>query len=417
MPEQSKYQQVQFIFVLTVAILIATVKVNKVVGDENLLYGGFKLGNEVLVEEYLDCLNGKRVGLITNATGVLSDGSRLYEVLIDKGMKVVRIFTPEHGFGANDDYSLKVPITTIPLYKQGNHLTPSDLNTIDVLVYDIQDLGVRYYTYISTLYYTMKDAEENGKEYIVCDRPSIASLSYVDGFMLDSNYKSFVGAVPVPVMYGMTVGELAQLLKSEISNNNNFNLKVIAMRGYTRLTNFEALNLPWVNPSPNIPDLISARLYPALCFLEGVNISVGRGTDTPFQIFGAPGLNTENIMMELAKSNIKGISFSLCSFTPDKKISSYDPEYMYKECKGITLKVTDPVNYEPVKINIAILIALKKHFSDFKWTKNNFIDKLAGTNRLRKMIDSGKTLDEIVDSYQDEIKKFNQLRTKYLLYN
>ncbi|MGB9696962.1 MAG: exo-beta-N-acetylmuramidase NamZ family protein [Ignavibacteria bacterium] len=421
MSEQFKntiWQKLPFILVFTIIVFsVSFIRVNKGISDERLDNIGFKLGNEVLIGEHLDLLVDKRVGLITNSTGILSDGKPLYEVLLERGIKVIRIFTPEHGFEANDDYSLKLPVPVTPLYKQNNHLTSSDLDNIDVLIYDIQDLGVRYYTYISTLYYTMRDACENYKEYIVCDRPSIASLSYIDGFMLDSNYESFVGAVPVPIMYGMTSGELAQLLKSQISGNSNFNLKVIAMKGYTRLTNFETLNLPWVKPSPSIPDLMSARLYPALCFLEGVNISVGRGTNIPFQVFGAPGLNTENVISELEKANIKGVSFSLCLFTPDKKISSYNPEYMYKECKGIALKVTDFQNYEPVKINILILIALKKHFAGFRWTKNNFIDKLAGTNRLRRMIDNGSSFEEIVDSYQEDIKNFNELRTKYLLYN
>lgn len=413
-----KWQKLLFNSIITVILfLICLVKSNKVICNEKLPDTDFKLGNEVLVDEYLDLLVDKRVGLITNSTGILSDGKPLYEVLLEKGIKVLRIFTPEHGFGANDDYSLKLSIPITALYKQNNHLTISDLSNIDVLIYDIQDVGARYYTYISTLYYTMRDACKNHKEYIVCDRPSIASLSYIDGYMLDSNYESFVGAVPVPVMYGMTAGELAQLLKSHIPDNSNFNLKVIAMKGYTRLTNFETLNLPWVNPSPNLPDLISARLYPALCFLEGVNVSVGRGTEKPFKVFGAPGLNTEDIVADLEKAGVKSISFSLCLFTPNKKISNYEPEYMYKECKGISLDITDLQNFEPIKINILILITLKKHFIGFKWTKNNFIDKLAGTDRLRKMIDNGMNFEEIVDSYQEELKTFNQIRTKYLLYN
>jgi uncharacterized protein YbbC (DUF1343 family) len=421
MSKQSKImvrlKSISFLIFVIILFLGCKIKSNKVNSVENLHNNSFKLGSEVLIDEHLDLLVGKRVGIITNSTGILSNGKQLYETLLEKGIMVVRIFTPEHGFGANDDYSLKLSVPVTPLYKQNNHLTSDNLNNIDVLIFDIQDLGVRYYTYISTLYYTMIDACNNKKEYIICDRPSIASLTYIDGFMLEKDYESFVGAVPVPVMYGMTAGELAQFLKDQIPDNNNFNLKVIAMKGYTRQTNYESLKLPWVKPSPSIINLTSARLYPALCFLEGVNISVGRGTDNPFQVFGAPNLNTEDILTELEKSNLKGVSFSLCSFTPYKKISSYDPEYMNKECNGISLKITDLMNYEPVKVNILILIALKKHFADFKWTKNNFIDKLAGTDRLRKMIDNGSSFEDIVGSYQEELKKFNQLRAKYLLYN
>ena len=421
MSKQSKImvrlKSISFLIFIIILFLGCKIKSNKVNSVENLHNNSFKLGSEVLIDEHLDLLVGKRVGIITNSTGILSNGKQLYETLLEKGIMVVRIFTPEHGFGANDDYSLKLSVPVTPLYKQNNHLTSDNLNNIDVLIFDIQDLGVRYYTYISTLYYTMIDACNNKKEYIICDRPSIASLTYIDGFMLEKDYESFVGAVPVPVMYGMTAGELAQFLKDQIPDNNNFNLKVIAMKGYTRQTNYESLKLPWVKPSPSIINLTSARLYPALCFLEGVNISVGRGTDNPFQFFGAPNLNTEGILTELEKSNLKGVSFSLCSFTPYKKISSYDPEYMNKECNGISLKITDLMHYEPVKVNILILIALKKHFADFKWTKNNFIDKLAGTDRLRKMIDNGSSFEDIVGSYQEELKKFNQLRAKYLLYN
>lgn len=378
---------------------------------------GFKLGNEVLLNEKLELFKNKNVAVITNKTGILSGGKLLFESLINKGVNVIKIFTPEHGFETDDTYkNTGINIPVVSLYGKNKSIEDSDLDNVDVLVFDIQELGVRYYTYTSTLYLTMKDASRMGKKFILCDRPSIANQNYFDGFLLNENFSSFVGMIPTPVMFGMTIGELGSYLRSTITSKD-FDFEVIKMKGYNRETLFEDLNLPWINPSPNIISLESAKLYPALCFIEGTNISEGRGTDTPFQLFGAPFCNGEELAYILNSFHLEGVGFNAVKFTPGKKISSYEPKYMNEECNGVSITITDFKKYKPVEVSIAVLYALKASTKQFKWINNNYIDKLAGTSKLRTMLDELKTLKEITDSYSDELEKFNIKRKKFLLYN
>lgn len=378
---------------------------------------GFQLGDEVLIGEKIGLLKDKRVGVITNRTGILSNGKYLFEALINKGVNVVKIFTPEHGFDIDDSYKNSgIDIPVISLYGKNKSFEDTDIEDVDVLVFDIQELGVRYYTYTSTLYMTMKDASKSGKKFILCDRPSTANLNYFDGFMLNEHFTSFVGMIPTPVMYGMTIGELGAYLRSNI-NNDNFDFEVIKMKNYTRKTNYEDLNLPWINPSPNIVSLESAKLYPALCFIEGTNISEGRGTDTPFQQFGAPFCNGEELTFVLNSFHLEGINFNAVKFTPFKKISSYEPKYMERECNGVGLTITDFSKFRPVEVAIAVLYALRASTKEFKWIENNYIDKLAGTSKLRTMINESKSFKDIIDTYYDELESFKLKREKFLLYN
>ena len=377
----------------------------------------FQLGNEVLINEKLELLKNKNVAVITNKTGVISNGKLLFEALINKGVNVVKIFTPEHGFDSDDNYkSTGIEIPVISLYGKNKSIIDADLEDVDVLIFDIQELGVRYYTYTSTLYLTMQDAARNGKKFILCDRPSISNPNYFDGFMLNQHFSSFVGMIPTPIMYGMTIGELGNYLKS-IINNSNFDFEIIKMKNYTRSTKYEELNLPWVNPSPNILSLESARLYPSLCFMEGTNISEGRGTDTPFMYFGAPFCNSEELTFVLNSFHLDGVNFKPVKFTPYKKISSYDPKFMEEECNGVSIEITDYNKYRPVEVSIAVLYALKNSVKQFKWIENNYIDKLAGTSKLRTMLNESKSFKEILDSFNDEIEKYKSTREKFLLYN
>ncbi len=377
----------------------------------------FNLGNEILLNEKIDLFKNKNVGIITNKTGVLSNGKLFFEALINKGVNVVKIFTPEHGFESDDSYkNTGINIPVVSLYGKNKSFDDSDLENVDVIVFDIQELGVRYYTYTSTLYLTMKDASKRGKKYIICDRPSIANPDYYDGFMLNENFSSFVGMIPTPIMYGMTIGELGYYLRSTITSKD-FDFEVIKMKGYKRDTNYEDLKLPWINPSPNILSLEGARTYPALCFIEGTNISEGRGTDTPFQFFGAPFCKGEELAYILNSQHFEGVIFKAVKFTPYKKISSFEPKYMNEECNGVSLTITDFKKFRPVEVSIAILYALRASSKQFKWINNNYIDKLAGTSKLRVMIDENKTLKEITDSYNEELEKYNNNRKKFLLYN
>jgi uncharacterized protein YbbC (DUF1343 family) len=372
----------------------------------------FRLGNEVLLEKEVNSLKNKNVALIINQTSILSDGTFFLDALLEKGVNVVKIFSPEHGIRGDETYSevdSKTGIPIVSLYGGKTKPTAADLKDINVLIYDIQDVGARFYTYTSTLYYIIEAAAENSKQLIVCDRPIVMNPQYVDGFILDKSFESFVGKIPTPVCYGMTPGELANLLSSK-------SVKVAEMDFYSRLTNYDSLNLKWVKPSPNIFTPYSALCYPATCFLEGTNASEGRGTSNPFEYAGAPWCNSEKLAGELNAYGLAGVIFEPANFTPSEKVSAYPPKFFNTECSGVHIRVTDKDKFESVKAGVTVLVALKKLFPEFKLNKDNFIDKLAGTDRLRKMINNGSSYNEIIDSWQSELDTFKELRKQYLLY-
>ncbi|MCU0373461.1 MAG: DUF1343 domain-containing protein [Ignavibacteria bacterium] len=378
----------------------------------------FETGNTVLIKDYGELLEGKRIGLITNKTGVDKNGVHISELLIENGINVAKIFTPEHGFTADDKYNLShKEIPVISLYSGDYSFKEKDVGDVDVLVFDIQDLGVRFYTYTSTLYLTMLDAKKIGKTYIVCDRPSVADINYAGGFMLDSKFESFVGKIPVPVIYGLTIGELANYLNSYYVKNDDF--YVVKMNNYTRKTKFgEVLNF-WINPSPSINSVESARLYPSLCFLEGTNISEGRGTITHFQVFGAPFVDADKLLADLNAYNLPGLNFTVTEFIPSQDLlPSYKPmKYAGMTCPGISVEITDLYAYRPFETSVAVLIALKKNSPEFRWINKNFIDKLAGTDVLRKMIDDGNSPEEIVNFNKSDLDIFMQRAELCKLYN
>jgi uncharacterized protein YbbC (DUF1343 family) len=385
----------------------------------NILFGqNFRTGDEVLIDS-LYLLQGKNIGIITNSTGLTGKGKHIITELLEKKVTVKRIFTPEHGFYIDDGNAESFSnIEIISLYGNSNKINVEYLKDIDILIYDIQDLGVRFYTYTSTLYLTMKDAVNSGTEYIICDRPSVADLNYIGGYFLDNNYSSFVGIIPVPVVYGMTTGELGLYLQQYFSSElGKLNLKVMKMQGYTRQSDFEKLHMKWINPSPNIRTPEAGRLYSALCFLEGTNISEGRGTDNPFTLFGAPFCNPDEIITELKKYNFEGIEFEPVEFTPESTTSYSAPKYENEKCYGVRLIFKDYKKFTPMELSVAVLITLKKLYPAFQWTKNNFIDKLAGTDRLRKNINNGMTVNEIINDWNEEVKEFNFEREKILLYS
>lgn len=377
----------------------------------------FRLGNEVLLEN-IESLKNRRVALFTNQTGILPDGTHIIDALVSRNVNVVKIFSPEHGIRGDENYSNideKTGIPIVSLYGGKNKPSESDLRDVDIVVYDIQDAGARFYTYTSTLYFAVEAAIENKKGILICDRPIIINPGYVEGFMLENGYKSFVGLIPTPVCYGMTCGELAGYLSANVFKNNDY-LKISEMQNYTRSTDYNSLNLPWVKPSPNMYTSQTAVCYPATCFLEGTNVSEGRGTPKPFEYFGAPWINSALLADELNSTGLAGVTFEAVVFTPSEKISDYPPKFFNKECNGIYINVTDKNKFEAVKCGAAILISLNKLFGEFKFNKDNFIDKLAGTDKLRKAVISGKNPDEIVSMWQESIANFKQTRETFLLY-
>lgn len=378
----------------------------------------FLLGDEAFIGNNLDEIKDKKVGLITNQTGILSNGSSILDVIIQNGVNVVKIFSPEHGIRGDESYSDKDEKTGIPiisLYGESKGPIAKDLQDVDIMIYDIQDVGARFYTYTSTLYYCIESASVNKEKIIIFDRPIMINPNYVDGFMLDNKFESFVGKIPAPVCYGMTCGELAEYLRDYLSVNPEL-VEVSKMINYSRSMDYDQLNIPWVKPSPNIITSATAVVYPAACFLEGTNVSEGRGSDKPFEYFGAPWCKGDSLAKELNSYNFEGVVFEPITFTPNQKISAYPPKYFGEECSGVYIKVTDKRKFESVKIGVAILISLNKLFKEFKFNKDNYIDKLAGTDKLRKMVLNGNDLQSIVNSWKDEMDTFKTAREKYLLY-
>ncbi len=383
-----------------------------------LHYLSFRLGDDVLLSSGIDEIKNKRIAVLTNQTGILSDGTHIIDALVGKEINIVKIFSPEHGIRGDENYSDKDDKTGIPivsLYGEKNKPSKSDLSDVDIFVYDIQDAGARFYTYTSTLNYAIEACNDNNIEIIVCDRPIIINPNYVDGFMLEPAYKSFVGSIPVPVCYGFTCGELANYLNAVYYNSGNL-VKISKMENYSRSTEYNSLNLKWVKPSPSMFTSSTAVCYPAECFLEGSNVSEGRGTDKPFEYFGAPWMNAPAIADELNSYNLNGVKFEPVTFTPSEKISSYPPKFFNIQCSGVFLNITDKNKFEAVKTGVAILVELFKLCPEFKFNKDNFIDKLAGSDKLRKMIIADNDFNSIVSLWENDVNRFKDEREKYLLY-
>lgn len=353
--------------------------------------------------EIVALLANKKVALLVNQTSLVGS-THLVDTLVAQKVALKKIFAPEHGFRGGADAGEHVkdsidPKTRIPVVSlYGNKKKPSadDLKGIDVVVFDVQDVGARFYTFISTLHYLMEACAENGKELVVLDRPNPNGW-YVDGPVLKKEFQSFVGVDPIPVVHGLTVGEYAKMLNGEkwLEKGMQCKLTVVTCNNYSHKSHYQ---VP-VKPSPNLPNEVAVFLYPSLCFFEGTEISVGRGTEHPFQVIGAP--------------EITGMQFS---FTPESKPGAKTPPHLGKTCYGISfLRKTDL--FIP-GIQIAYLLKMYQAYPDKGkfFLANNFIDKLAGTDELRKQVLEGKTEAQIKQSWQKDLEAYKQIRKKYLLY-
>ena len=366
--------------------------------DDGKLYTGAEI-----TSAYVDLLRGKTIGMVVNQTSVIKD-SHIVDSLLTLGLDVKTIFAPEHGFRGNADAGEKVldgidvntGLPLVSLYGKNKKPTPEQLRGIDVLLFDIQDVGVRFYTYISTLHYIMEAGAENNIPVVVLDRPN-PNIHYVDGPILKPEFKSFVGMHPVPVVYGMTIGEYAQMINGEgwLTDGAKCTLTIVPCGNYERNLNYI---LP-IKPSPNLPNTLSILHYPSLCFFEGTTLSVGRGTDHPFQSIGHPNLSGE------------------FEFTPIPTSGAKYPKHENKLCKGSDLRKVRPLENQ---LDLTYLIQFYKEANAKEvqfFNDNNFFEKLAGTDQLRQMIIQGKNANEIRDSWQDDINAFKQTRIKYLIYN
>jgi len=370
-------------------------------------------GIDVLSAENFLPLKGLRVGLITNHTGLDSKGQRTIDLLRNApDLKLNAVFSPEHGLSGKDDKrvnSTTDPATGLPvysLYSSTRRPTDEMLKDLDALVFDVQDAGVRFYTYISTMGYAMEAAAKKGIDFYVLDRPNPLNAEAVQGPVLDKELLSFTGYFPLPLRHGMTVGELAEMFNAE--NRIGAKLHVIKLSGYDRNAWFDETVLKWVNPSPNLRSLTETILYPGVALVEGSNLSVGRGTDTPFEILGAPWINAERLAAYLNSRNIPGVSFAPVRFTPASD------SYKNKVCQGVRITLTDRKALNVADMGIEIVSALHKLYSaDFQ------IDKILGMIGSRKVLQDFKDgLDpgSIALQWQSRLAQFVDLRSRYLLY-
>ena len=360
------------------------------------------------MDSYLPMLQGKRVALLINHTSVVGPGKVLLpDTLLKRGVNIVKIFAPEHGFRGkaeagekvSDERDAKTGLPIISLYGKTKKPAAEHMQDVDVIVYDIQDVGVRFYTYISTMQYAMEACAAYGKQFIILDRPNPNGF-FVDGPVLDPSQKSFVGMQPVPIVYGMTAGEYAKMLVGEqwFEGADKLDMTVVTCEDYDHSVMYE---LP-VNPSPNLRTMAAVYLYPSLCLFEGTDISVGRGTKFPFQQFGHPAFKER----------------AMYGFMPNIADEGPDPLHAAKTCYGMMLATTT----EEAKIVAAGYVKVTWLLRAYKWFPdkdkffNDFFEKLAGTKELRKQVEQGWSEEDIRSSWQKDLDAFKQTRKKYLLY-
>ena len=376
----------------------------------------FKLGIE-RIQEYRAVFTGKRAGLITNQTGIDAEGTPS-AALLSRTAHVTALFSPEHGIQGNEREGASIGhgidpqtgLTVYSLYGNTKRPTPEMLKDIDILCFDIQDAGARFYTYISTMAYAMEECARHKKQFIVFDRPNPIGGSAVEGNILELEYRSFTGYFPIVQRHGMTVGELALLFNTEYGIHCD--LTVIPMEGWKRTAYFDELPLIWVPPSPNIPSPQTALLYAGICLFEGTNISVGRGTPMPFQYIGAPFIDGYQLSEQLNRLDLKGVRFLPAFFTPSLSI------YAGKRCEGIQIAVTDRFGFSPVKTAIGIFYELRRLYPDH-FKINNAGQKYCGLHLLtgcRQLTDPTQTAQDYFRRIEKESLQFSNLRKKYLLY-
>ncbi len=378
-----------------------------------LLIFNFSSAEDIVVgaedfDSYLPLLKGKRVALVVNHTSLIGDRHLLY-FLLDNNINVVKVFAPEHGFRGILDAGESVSdgedgmrnIKIISLY--GKHKKPSnrDLSDVDIVVFDIQDVGVRFYTYLSTLHYVMESVAENGLPIVVLDRPN-PNGARIDGEVLNFRYKSFIGLHPVPILYGMTIGEYARMINGEgwLKGNLKADLKVIPLQNWNHNMRYHLK----VKPSPNLPNELSIYLYPSLALFEGTIFSVGRGTNMQFQVYGDPHYHNRNF-----------------SFTPRPMFGSRHPKHSGKICYGVDLRdlpARDTSFYLKGELNLCYLVEAYNNYPYKRkfFLKGGFFNRLAGSDKLKKQIEAGLSIDEIRKSWENGLRQFREIRAKYLLY-
>ncbi|HKM79952.1 MAG TPA: DUF1343 domain-containing protein [Candidatus Acidoferrum sp.] len=404
-----------FAFSLLAGVFLpqATVAAQQHPKSQRSRVGRVQTGLDVLESEKFVSLRGKHVGLITNHTGVDFQGRSTVVVLAKApGVQLVALFSPEHGIAghANEKvYTSKDPSTGLPIYSlYGEQLRPTDdmLKDIDALVFDVQDAGVRFYTYTTTMAYCMEEAAKHGIAFYVLDRPNPLNGDILEGPMLDPDKTSFIAYYPIPVRYALTIGELAQFYNSE--NHINADLRVIKMKNWHRNYFFESTGSRWIPPSPNLRTLKGSILYPGLEILQSAGVSVGRGTETPFEEFGSPWMDGDDVTAELNAKNLPGLRFSNQPFIPVSGL------YAGQRCGGVRVKVTDRAAVRSVRMGLEIAALLQKKYPQ-QFDSSKILQHL-GNEQAVHDLQAGVSPEQIVRSWAEALAAFDQVRRKYMLY-
>jgi uncharacterized protein YbbC (DUF1343 family) len=374
--------------------------------------GRVQTGIDVLEAENFAPLRGKRVGLITNQTGVDSAGRRTVDVLAHApGVRLVALFSPEHGIAGvvdapvenSTDAATRLPVYS--LFGDARRPTPEMLKDIDALVFDVQDAGVRFYTYITTMAYCMEAAKAH-IAFVVLDRPDPLGGEAIEGPMLDPERTSFTGYFPMPVRYAMTLGELARMFNAE--NKIGADLRVVSMKGWRRSETFGDTGIAWIAPSPNLRTPEAAFLYPGIEILQAAGVSVGRGTETPFEILGAPWIHGGDLADALNARKIAGVGFAPARFTP------HEAPYKDQDCEGVTIHLGDAGSLRPVQMGLEIAVALHRLYPQ-KFQIEKMIALLGSQATIERLF-RGDDPAQIEAGWSSELDAFRRMREKYLLY-
>ena len=386
-----------------------------------------KLGVEVLLESRLDLLRGRRVGLIVNPASIDQHFRHTADLLHQhSGVNLTALFGPQHGIrGETQDNMIewqtfrdsRTGLPAYSLYGETRKPTPEMIDEVDVLVFDVPDVGTRVYTFNYTMALAMQASRETGKRFVVLDRPNPITGVHIEGNILEPGFQSFVGMFPIPMRHGMTTGELALMFNSEFGISCE--LEVVKMDGWRRKLWYDDTKLPWVLPSPNIPTPETTIVYPGAVMLEGTNISEGRGTTKPFEIIGAPYIEPYELVEALRKETLPGVYFRPLHFQPTFH------KYVGELCGGIQIHVIEREAFKPVKTSIAITSAICGLYPErFEWKQPPYeyvydklpFDVINGSSVIRKQIEANTPISQIEDSWQSNLSKFAKLRDKYVLY-
>lgn len=418
-----------FLFVIPGLILLATYACNSESKPESDI-NRVTVGADRLIPEFSHLIDGKKIALVANHSGRLSDGTHLADVLFDyQNTELIVLFGMEFNIRSND-YSLPRdaesdtdPETGLPkhsLYGSIHKPTSQMLEGVEVIVFDIQEVGARFYEHINILGFVMEAAAENGIEVIVLDRPNPITGNYMDGFITDDEFLYGFGAFgKVPVIHGMTMAELALLYNGErmLRGDLQAELHVVEMQGWNRDMWFDETGIDWSKPSPNLPTFDSILAYAGTCLFEGLNISEGRGTEKPFEYIGAPWIDHHAAVRLLNDLELPGVEFETIEFVPERMpFHSRDPYLTGERCNGIYVNVTNRDLFEPYRAGIAMVWAIHELNADkMEWNEGTW-DRLTGTRRLMNMIQAGSHPNEIFDSWEQELAAFRQMSEQYMLY-